>query len=192
MITGIKELRQITNLSQKEFGKKYKIPLKTIQNWESNTEKSSSRSCPPYVTFLLAKVIVNEYPGTQMNDKLDNLMIQGKINLEPRRESALRYAIDKICKSALLPYVEDLILYGSTARNAAKENSDIDLLLVLNPNIKKEADYSSWIIKIKGEISTEDYKDPETDLHIAYGDSWKYDNQAFQKNIQTEGYSIWN
>lgn len=192
MITSIKELRQITNLSQKEFGNKYKIPLKTIQNWESDTDKSASRTCPPYVVYLLAKTIVNEYSECHLNDKLDNLIIHGTITLDQRRESALRYAIRQIEKSSICSYVEDLILYGSTARNEATQTSDIDILLVLNPDIKKEANYSNWIVKIKGEISTDDFRDPETDLHIAYGDSWKYENQAFQKNIQSEGLSIWN
>lgn len=192
MITGIKELRQITNLSQKEFGNKYKIPLKTIQNWESDIDKSASRTCPPYVVYLLAKTIVNEYPGCFLKDNLDNMIIQGIINLEPRRESALRYALDQIQKSPLGDFVDDVILYGSTARNEATKSSDIDLLLVLNPAIKKEVNYSNWIVKIKGEISTDDFRDPETDLHVTFGNSWKQENQAFQKNIQSEGLSVWN
>lgn len=192
MVTGIKEIRQITKLSQKEFGKKYKIPLKTIQNWESDTDKTSSRRCPQYVLYLLAKTITGEYSNYQLNDKIDNLMIQGKLNLEQRRESALRYALEQISTSPLLPYVDDVILYGSTARNETTKNSDIDLLLVLNPSVKNEAEYSSWIVRIKGNISTDDIKDPETDLHIAFGDTWKYDTKAFQRNIQEEGFSIWN
>ncbi len=192
MNTSIKELRQITKLSQKEFGQKYRIPLKTIQNWESSTEKPSSRICPSYIIYLLAKIIVNEYPNCQLKDKLDNLIISGKIKLDSRRESALRYALQKITESPLFPYVDDVILYGSTARNETKKSSDIDLLLVLNPKIKNEAKHSGWIVKIKGGISTENYKDPETDLHIAYGDFWKNENRAFQKNILTEGFSIWN
>ncbi len=192
MVTNIRELRQITNLSQKEFGKKYRIPLKTIQNWESNPDKTASRTCPLYVVYLLAKTIVNEYSGCNIKDKLDNLMVHGTISLDQRRESALRYAIDQIRKSSLKAYVEDVILYGSTARNEATKTSDIDLLLVLNPAIKKEPNYSNWIVKIKGEISTDDIRDPETDLHVTYGDSWKHENQAFQRNIQSEGISVWN
>lgn len=192
MVTSIKELRQITNLTQKEFGEKYRIPLKTIQNWESSTDKTASRTCPPYVIYLLAKTIVNEYPECVLNNKLDSLIIHGTINLDQRRESALRYAIEKIENSSLHDYVEDVILYGSTARNEATKTSDIDLLLVLNPSIKSKTNYSNWIVKIKGEISTDDFRDPETDLHISYGDSWKNENQAFQRNIQKEGLSIWN
>ena len=30
----IKELRQLTKLSQSKFASKYNIPIKTLQNWE--------------------------------------------------------------------------------------------------------------------------------------------------------------
>ena len=45
----IKEIRTLTGLSQANFGKKYNIPVRTIQDWE--TEK---RNPPAYVVELLA------------------------------------------------------------------------------------------------------------------------------------------
>lgn len=44
----IKEIRALTGLSQANFGKKYNIPVRTIQDWE--TEK---RHPPAYVVELL-------------------------------------------------------------------------------------------------------------------------------------------
>ena len=44
----IKEIRTLTGLSQVNFGKKYNIPVRTIQDWE--TEK---RNPPAYVVELL-------------------------------------------------------------------------------------------------------------------------------------------
>ena len=44
----IKEIRALTGLSQANFGKKYNIPVRTIQDWE--TEK---RNPPVYVVELL-------------------------------------------------------------------------------------------------------------------------------------------
>lgn len=44
----IKEIRQLTNLSQKKFCGKYGIPLQTLCNWER-----SRRTCPDYVVELL-------------------------------------------------------------------------------------------------------------------------------------------
>ena len=192
MVTGIRELRNITGLSQKEFGNKYNIPLKTIQNWESDRSKEASRSCPPYVIYLLAKAVATDYSDCKLQDKLDNLVAHGKLFLDIKRESAIRYALKMISQSKLFPYVEDVILYGSTARNEASSSSDIDLLLVLNPHAKEQENSRSWIVDLRGNISTDNIRDPEADLHIAYGDSWKSGNQAYQRNIQKEGLSIWN
>lgn len=44
----IKEIRQLTNLSQSKFCKKYGIPLQTFQKWEQG-----HRSPPNYVVELL-------------------------------------------------------------------------------------------------------------------------------------------
>lgn len=112
--------------------------------------------------------------------------------MDIKRESAIRYALKMISQSKLFPYVEDVILYGSTARNEASSSSDIDLLLVLNPHAKEQENSRSWIVDLRGNISTDNIRDPEADLHIAYGDSWKSGNQAYQRNIQKEGLSIWN
>lgn len=48
----IKEIRNLTRLSQSKFANKYEIPLKTLQNWECASEKSH-RECPTYVKKLL-------------------------------------------------------------------------------------------------------------------------------------------
>ncbi|WP_455057835.1 helix-turn-helix domain-containing protein [Jutongia sp.] len=52
----IKEIRDITGLSQVEFGKKYDIPRRTIQNWETG-----ERQCPPYMLKLLERVVKEDY-----------------------------------------------------------------------------------------------------------------------------------
>lgn len=45
---NIREIRALTNLSQANFGKKYNIPLRTIQDWETGKRKP-----PIYVVELL-------------------------------------------------------------------------------------------------------------------------------------------
>lgn len=52
---SIKDLRNLTGLSQKDFGKKYDIPYRTIQNWETE-----QRSCPEYVENLLERVVLED------------------------------------------------------------------------------------------------------------------------------------
>ena len=49
---SIKELRELTGLSQTAFSKKYNIPKRTIENWETGTRKP-----PAYVLELLESVI---------------------------------------------------------------------------------------------------------------------------------------
>ena len=53
----IKELRNQTNLTQKEFAGKYHIPLQTLKQWESSQTSKSYRNCPEYVLYLLSLVI---------------------------------------------------------------------------------------------------------------------------------------
>lgn len=51
----IKELRQITGLSQKKFSEKFKIPVRTIQNWESGTNPT-----PIYTEKLIEMQLILE------------------------------------------------------------------------------------------------------------------------------------
>ena len=50
MIT-CKEIRALTGLSQKKFGDLYRIPLRTIQNWEQGTNEA-----PEYVLLLIEEL----------------------------------------------------------------------------------------------------------------------------------------
>ena len=52
----VKEIRELTNLSQKEFSEKYHIPKRSIENWETGT-----RSCPIYVLELIEYRVKAEY-----------------------------------------------------------------------------------------------------------------------------------
>lgn len=51
----IKELRNFTGLSQRAFSDKYKIPKRTIENWESGKSK-----CPDYVRQLLERAVLED------------------------------------------------------------------------------------------------------------------------------------
>ena len=48
----IKEIRNLTGLSQQAFSEKYKIPKRTIEDWEAER-----RTPPEYVVLLLGRVI---------------------------------------------------------------------------------------------------------------------------------------
>lgn len=48
----IKEIRSLTGLSQKKFGDRYGIPIRTIQDWEEG-----KRIPPGYLIALLERVV---------------------------------------------------------------------------------------------------------------------------------------
>lgn len=49
----VKELRHLSGLSQRAFGEKYKIPVRTLQHWEAG-----ERVPPEYVVELLYRVVM--------------------------------------------------------------------------------------------------------------------------------------
>lgn len=56
----VKELRSLTGLTQTEFAEKYKIPMRSIQNWEGG-----QRTPPEYVIELLEFRIKHDYEAKQ-------------------------------------------------------------------------------------------------------------------------------
>lgn len=49
-------IRKLSGLSQSEFARDYKIPKRTVENWEGHG--ASARTAPPYVLDLLAFAVV--------------------------------------------------------------------------------------------------------------------------------------
>ena len=52
----IKKLRELTGLSQQAFSEKYKIPKRTIENWEGG-----KRNQPEYVILLLERAVKEDF-----------------------------------------------------------------------------------------------------------------------------------
>lgn len=48
----IKDIRAATGLSQAAFAQRFRIPRRTVENWESGTN-----ACPIYVRLLLAQAV---------------------------------------------------------------------------------------------------------------------------------------
>lgn len=48
----IKEMRELLGISRAEFSRRYRIPLRTLEDWESG-----KRTPPPYVINLLERII---------------------------------------------------------------------------------------------------------------------------------------
>ena len=54
-MNGIKSLRKMCNMSQKEFAKYYHVPIGTVRNWDQGLSK-----CPPYVLKLMVEKLTRE------------------------------------------------------------------------------------------------------------------------------------
>lgn len=82
---NIKNLREKTGMTQKDFGEYLNIPVRTLQDWENN------RRIPPiYVVELIEYKIDNERAKTKqniLNNLKENATIEqlqeiGKINID--------------------------------------------------------------------------------------------------------------
>lgn len=54
----IKEIREKSGISRAEFSRKYNIPVRTLEDWESG-----KRKCPEYVSELLYRVVSEDNPN---------------------------------------------------------------------------------------------------------------------------------
>ena len=51
----IRDLRTAAGLSRMEFSRRFRIPIRTIENWECTG--ANARECPAYVRLLIAEAI---------------------------------------------------------------------------------------------------------------------------------------
>ncbi len=75
-IMKIREIRDVTGLTQVEFAKKCNIPKRTIENWESGHSK-----CPDYIPALLERCITqNLYVIPLTREPIKNLRKKTKMS----------------------------------------------------------------------------------------------------------------
>lgn len=108
-----------------------------------------------------------------------------------RHEKAIDYALNQIKSSALCPYVKNVILFGSCARNEQKWKSDLDLCMILSPSVREKQNFKKALYMLKGSISDTDVSSVEVDLKVLVGDEWEKNDALFYKNIRKDGISIW-
>ena len=51
----IKEIRDLLGISRAEFARRYRLPIRTLENWEADGD--NHREPPEWVTYLLEKVV---------------------------------------------------------------------------------------------------------------------------------------
>lgn len=54
-IMNITEMRNYIGVSRAEFSRRYNIPIRTLENWESGKSK-----CPDYVRQLLERAVLED------------------------------------------------------------------------------------------------------------------------------------
>ncbi len=62
----VKEIRGLTELSQRAFSVKYNIPIRTIEDWETG-----KRNAPDYVLQMLERIVREDYNKPAEKD-IDN------------------------------------------------------------------------------------------------------------------------
>lgn len=109
-----------------------------------------------------------------------------------KHAQALKSAEEKLRQSELLmKYAKELYLYGSFARGETREDSDIDLLLVLDDAGREDRALKREIIYMKGCLGEDDLYAPEVDLKVVFGEEWKSSNQLYYVSILKEGKKLW-
>lgn len=51
----MKELRELSGLTQKEFSEKFRIPKRSLENWEYGKSDPS-----PYIPYMIATILAQE------------------------------------------------------------------------------------------------------------------------------------
>ena len=106
-------------------------------------------------------------------------------------KKAVDYALKQIQASSLAPYVTDVILFGSVARQTARFDSDVDLLLLLSDQAFLRPKFAKESRLLRVDVQTDDYRDAEIDLRIEQDSYFQTSTQTIDVFIKEEGVSIW-
>lgn len=88
----IKEIRKYSGLTQDAFSKKYNIPKRTLEGWESG-----KRNPPEYVLMLLERVVQEDSEGEKNNMKKYEIMKNSaEFNWKHRKEITTGCTMDDV------------------------------------------------------------------------------------------------
>ena len=114
-----------------------------------------------------------------------------KIIKSERHQELLSNTIRLIRESSIVPYIKDVILYGSCARQEEKWKSDVDLFIELEPEILNQEDIYEEFKNLCTQVRPSKISSPDVDIHFSYSDKWKTSNNIFYKQIRKDGISVW-
>lgn len=123
-----------------------------------------------------------------MNDK--HAAILQRLRYQPQKDAYL-FALDAIKQSPLYPFLQRIILFGSCARGEERFDSDVDLLLVFDAEIKNVPDYRRMYRALRVAASSDELYAAETDLKLAIGNAWETSNETIYHCIRKDGICVW-
>ena len=104
-----------------------------------------------------------------------------------RHQKSLEYALNKVEKSSVAPYVKHIVLFGSCARGDFHWSSDVDLLFIMDDTFNDHTELKSDLFTLRGNISPIDSECPEVDAKFYSESNWKNQNSFFLQNARKDG-----
>ena len=104
----IKEMRDMTRLTQKEFAAKFDIPIGTLRRWEYGESKPA-----PYIIKLIAlQLPVDQRKMEQIKDEEGNIFFYNKeagylMDMQGTRIN-IKDELEEVKKQNLILYIKDL------------------------------------------------------------------------------------
>ena len=109
-----------------------------------------------------------------------------------RHTEALHQALQVILSSDITSSINEIILYGSAARDQLKYESDIDLLVVFNEQLRGNNDFYRKIRKLRSDLTDLDFGYfLQIDMRSSFGDTWKTSKSAYYYQIRVDGKILW-
>ena len=117
----IKELRAITGLTQKKFSERFKIPLRTVQNWESGTNTP-----PEYIPRLIEMQMILENEIDQLRNGQMILRDKAEPDQEQEQPQEKEKDTDTVQKE-ILETKEELIEQWDEAQKEIQRQVNIQI-----------------------------------------------------------------
>ena len=92
-LENLKETRKAMKIKQKDFAKKYNIPIRTLQNWENGITEP-----PPYILWMIDYIMILENECEHMKSGQMLLGQSKEQNEEPKSEDSTETVRKKIFK----------------------------------------------------------------------------------------------
>lgn len=104
-----------------------------------------------------------------------------------RHQKSLEYAVNKASASPIFPYIRNIVLFGSCARENFHWSSDVDLLFIMDDSFNDHTELKSDLFTLRGNISPIDSECPEVDAKFYSESNWKNQNSFFLQNARKDG-----